>query len=134
MWPFRRTRPPDDPPPVTLDGITATYQRTRSGSWWMWTLRGTLCHLERESLPDDWLDASRRALDTIADLGPEIRIVILRHVEGWGPPDAAVLSVWLRPELAPDGFEVVAESEAWGDVGVSIEVANGHINGHWSGD
>jgi hypothetical protein len=134
MWPFRRTPRSPVPPPITRDGIVATCHRTRHDVWWSWMLRGTLCHVEGESLPDDWLEASRRALDTMADLGPEIRIVILRHVGGWGPPDAAVLSIWLRPALAPDAFEIIAEADAWGDVGVSIEVANGQINGHWTGD
>jgi hypothetical protein len=134
MWPFRRTPRAPDPLPVTRDGVTATFERMRHGTWWRWRLRDTPCYVEGASLPDDWLEASRRALDTMADLGPEIRIVILRHVTGWGPPDAATFSIWLRPALAADAFEIVAEADAWGDLAVSIDVANGQINGHWAGD
>ena len=135
MWPFRRPPPPPPPPPPVLrDGVTATFHRNRDATWWAWTLRGIDFTIDGEALPPDWIEASRRALDTMAALGPEIRIVVMRHLEGWGPPDAAVFSVRLMPEVTPDAFEIVAEADAWGDLGVSIDVAHGAINGALAGD
>ena len=130
MWPFRRrTAPPPLPDPVVRDGVIATCERHGVHVGWRWTLRGTAFSIHRDRLPDDWIEASRRALATMEALGPEIRIVVLRHLEGWGPPDAAVYSVRLTPDVAADAFEIVAEADAWGDLAVSIDVAHGEING-----
>jgi hypothetical protein len=134
MWPFRRAAPAPLPPPVVREGIVATCGRRGAHVSWSWALRGTAFTIDGERLPDDWLDASHRALATMEALGPEIRIVVLRHLQGWGPPDAAVYSVRLTPEVAPDAFEIVAEADAWGDLAVSIDVAHGAINGALAGD
>jgi hypothetical protein len=137
MWPFRRTREPL-PDPVSRDGVTATCHFDRSmpdKARWDWTVHGTSCTVWSRTLPDDWLERTRRALATMEALGPEIRIIVLRHLQGWGPPDAAVFSLRLVPEEGADAFEVLAESEAaWGDLGVAIQVAHGRITSDWAGD
>ena len=130
MWPFRRrAAPPPLPDPVVRDGVVAVCERRGEHVEWRWTLRGTACSIDGDRLPADWIEASRRALGTMEALGPEIRIVVMRHLQGWGPPDAAVYSVRLAPDVAPDAFEIVAEADAWGDLAVSIDVAGGAING-----
>jgi hypothetical protein len=134
MWPFRRAAPPPVSAPVVRDGVAATFERRGVHAGWSWTLRGTAFSIDGERLPDDWLEQSRHALATMEALGPEIRIVVMRHLRGWGPPDAAVYSVRLTPEVASDAFEIVAEADAWGDLAVSIDVAHGAINGALAGD
>ena len=129
MWPFRRPAPPPLPAPVVRDGVMATCERRGQHVAWSWTLRGTAFTIDGEQLPEHWIEASRQALATMEALGPEIRIVVMRHLEGWGPPDAAVYSVRLTPDVAPDAFQIVAEADAWGDLAVSIDIAHGEING-----
>ena len=134
MWPFRRrAAPPPLPAPVVRDGVVATCERVGLHVSWSWRLHGTAFTIDGDELPDDWLEASRRALATMEALGPEIRIVVRHHLRGWGPPDAAVYSVRLTPDVAPDAFEVIAEADAWGDLAVSIDVAHGAINGGLGG-
>jgi len=134
MWPFRHAAAPPLPPPVVRDGVVATCERRGRLVSWTWTVRGTAFTIDGEGLPGDWLEASHRALATIEALGPEIRIVVMRHLQDWGPPDAAVYSVRLTPEVAPDAFQIVAEADVWGDLAVSIDVARGAINGALAGD